>query len=185
MNRAEKLEELLSSKPFDKLTASEKELVLSELESEEQYEAMRKIGITLAKKTADLSPDPQILISLQRRMGDGKKASVIYEMLSWQAPAYMTVLLIGVFSAVTWFISKEQEGITTLPITLVKTDTVYLASKPDTVFREKIIYRYPKLKTSTLQRVTKTETIPQQRDVTGVNMKAYEELENLLVSGSK
>lgn len=184
MNRAEKLEELLSTKAFDELTWSEKELVLSELGSEEQYEVMRKIGNTLMKGNI-LTPDPQIIKSLQQKMRDEKRTSVVYQLLSWQAPAYVTVFMVAACCTFTWFVTKKSNP--SPLVTIVKTDTVYLASQPDTIFREKVIYRYVKPKVLFTQNVTKTETTTpvRQPEITGVSMKANEALEKFLVSGSK
>ena len=59
-----RIEALLESKAFGELTAEEKEFVLKELGSEEQYHVLRKIGAALVAEKADLSPDPRVLTKL-------------------------------------------------------------------------------------------------------------------------
>lgn len=188
MNRAEKLEELLSSKTFDELTLSEKELVLNELGSEEQYEAMRKIGVTLVKRTAGLSPDPKILKSLQHYMHGQQNGFTLAGAFTFRMPVYASVLLIILFSIAAGVISRKTMPVPNSPVTVVKTDTVYLTTKADTIFQERVIYRYAKLKKSFPQQLNQTvqaEPLQQQTQITGVNMKESEALEKLLVSGSR
>src|SRR6186713_3233990 len=166
MKREEKIEELLSSKRFDELTLPERELVMQELGSEEHYEAMRKIGVTLVKKTTGLSPNPKILKSLQQHMLEQNQTrSQLTGLLTFRIPAYASVLLILLFSTITWLISKNAGTSETPPITIVHTDTVYLVSRPDTVFQDRIIYRYARLKSSfppNLNRTVQAQSLQKQ-----------------------
>jgi len=185
MNRVEKLEELLSSKSFDELTPAEKELVFLELGSEAQYEAMRKIGVILVKKTAGLSPDPEILKSLQSSVREQKRGTFIMNMLTVRIPLYAPLTLIIFVSLAAWISGNKVNP--PHRITIVQTDTVFLSNQPDTVFREKIIYRYVRLKKAFPQdlRTTVQAQPEHQPEIRGVSMKENEVLEKLLVSGSR
>jgi hypothetical protein len=104
----------------------------------------------------------------------------------WQVkvPAWSTLLVAGCFAfGAWWFTSSSVKPIVEQQIvSSIVYDTVYVASKPDTVFVQQVVYRErPVLLTKTVNQVsTKSAT-----NSNGINMKEKEELENLLVSGSR
>jgi len=184
-----KLEGLLVSKSFDALTPDEKIFVLEELGSEERYHAMQKIDQALKKITVDVSPDPAIIRSLQHRMKRSASRSGIASMLGARFPAYATVLLIVLFSAVSWWAGRSRSKEMSRIVERVRIDTVYLTAKADTLYRDRIIYREVKVSSKPAQKVFKvagnpTNEKPGEKAV-GVNMKEQKELEMLLVSGSE
>jgi hypothetical protein len=65
-----------------------------------------------------------------------------------------------------------------------QTDTVFIASKPDTIIRERIVYVKTPATAPALQTAKSVQFIPVETSK-GVNMKEKEELEKLLVSGSR
>ncbi len=73
---------------------------------------------------------------------------------------------------------KPQEQVLTSSIVY---DTIYVASKPDTVFTEKVVYRDQPVILTRIDVVEKNKPM----DKNGINMKEKEELEKLLVSGSE
>lgn len=184
-----KLEALLASKSFDALTPDEKIFVLEELGSEERYHAMQRIDRALKKMTVDVSPDPAIIQSLQYRMKRSASHSGIALMLGVRFPAYATVLLIVLFSAVSWWVGRSPSKEISRVVERVRIDTVYLTAKADTLYRERIIYREVKVINKPAQRVFKVAGStpvekPGEKEV-GVSMKEQQELEMLLVSGSE
>ncbi|MBX2900238.1 MAG: hypothetical protein KF775_11330 [Cyclobacteriaceae bacterium] len=86
-----------------------------------------------------------------------------------------------VFGVLGWWMGQPRAK--PEPVTLVEHvtvhDTLYIASKPDTVFREKIIYR------DKLVILTTQTRLPENKSEKGVSMKEKEELDNLLVSGAR
>ena len=79
-----------------------------------------------------------------------------------------------------WWLGKSEP---TIPVTRVEKilmhDTVYLATKPDTVFRERVIFKDRPII------LTTGNNQPEESSTKGVSMKEKEELDKLLVSGSE
>lgn len=182
-----KLEALLASKAFEALTPDEKVFVLEELGSEEQYNGMRKIEQALKEAAVDVSPDPAILQSLRYRMKQQAPSAGIARLFNVKFPAYATVLLIILFSAVSWWVGKGDSKEVPRIVERLRIDTVYLAAKADTVYRERILYREAKVIQAPKQKVFKVaDAISDEKPVPeGVSMKEQQGLEVLLVSGSE
>lgn len=184
MKPLEKIEELFLSKSFDALTTDEKELVLRELGSASEYDAMRKIALS-SRKSESITPDPRILKTLRHTMREKQTQSI--PLISFRVPAYAAALMIAVASATTWFLAKSSTVTPTL-VTEVKHDTVYLTSNPDTVFVDRVVYRTARMKKYFPENLTTRSSAPKLErpaEVVGVSMKEQEELERLLVSGSR
>jgi len=85
-----------------------------------------------------------------------------------------------VFGFSGWWLGQSEKpmSLTKIEQVLVR-DTIYVATKPDTVVREKIIYRD--------RPVILTTTNPQNETpiTKGVSMKEKEDLDKLLVSGTE
>jgi hypothetical protein len=187
----DRLEHLLETKTWSELTAEEKSFVVEELGSEEQFNAMRKVGHALVSMhKADLSPDPSIERVLKNKLKEKHTHS-----FSWQSvvqlkmPALTSALLIVLTAIVSWYAGK---GFTVnMPENTQRivhvTDTVYLSTAPDTIIVEKVRYRYIKKGTDP-QNVFSVVNQTKQADpenAKGFNMKEKEELDNFLVSGSE
>ncbi len=106
----DELERLLSTKTFAQLSDEECDFVLKKLGSEEQYNAMRRVTLALITSKVDLSPDPDILPSLKKKMADTRERSGLSLMglFSFNVPAYASLLLIIFTSVVTWFVSRNK-----------------------------------------------------------------------------
>ena len=187
----ERLEQLIRTKAFHELSEVEKEFVRQEFESEEQYETMRKLTPILGKMALDseeMHPRPSTLEFLKhslvvKRHGD----SVWNELFAWRVPAYATVLAVGIGCALTWWItSRPVVEITEKPL-VSKADTVYLTLKPDTIIKEKVVYRFVKAVVETKPSAQLSTELTSEKHIVpvGVSMKDKEELERLLVSGSR
>ena len=69
--RMERLEQLIQTKTFHELSEVEKECVLVEFETEEQYQTMRKLTLTLHEMAVDderIKPRTSTLESLKQRL---------------------------------------------------------------------------------------------------------------------
>lgn len=189
--KIEKLEQLIQTKAFLELSDAEKEFVLEEFELEERYQAMRKLTPILNEMTLDqeeVKPRPSTLESLKQSLGaEDSTNSVWNKLFAWRVPAYAAVLVVGISCAVTWWLTDQPViEITEKPL-VVNADTVYVTSKPDTIFKEKVVYRFVKMveKTKTPMQLPDNLTSDKNAVPVGVSMKDKEELEKLLVSGSR
>lgn len=183
--KEQKLERLLDEKSFDQLTREEKEVVLQEFGSEEQYRLARKIGPALVKLKTGLSPDPWILASLQDQVKIRQRPSRWTSFFQAQVPAYVMAGACLVIVVVMWWL-KPVPASTPVAVRTVR-DTVYLATVPDTVYRRKIIFRYRYRYINVATPATTpldTRMVEPVAGSEGVTMKDKEELEKLLVSGS-
>jgi hypothetical protein len=100
-------------------------------------------------------------------------------------PNYATILLLLVMGYLSWIAgSSVKPQIRYVEKTKLQTDTVFIASKPDTIIRERVVYIKTPALAPVLQTAKAIQPIPVETSK-GVNMKDKEELEKLLVSGSK
>jgi len=186
MKPTEKIEELLSTKSFDSLTPEEQAFVIHELGSPSEYEALRKVGAGLSAKVDSPTPNPRILKNLQHLMQEKKPSA--FPVFQLKVPAYVSAMLIIFFSSIAWIAAKTTST-ETEPLAVVKTDTIFLTQKADTIYREKVVYRYryaAMKKYFPEEITTRTSPVAEQPVESGsINMKEQEELEALLVSGSK
>jgi hypothetical protein len=100
-------------------------------------------------------------------------------------PAYASLVLMVCVGALGWLAGSNYSSMNQVSVKQVikQVDTVYLATRPDTVIREKIIYLKPEAPAPPSLQVS-SKTLPNSQPIKGVNMKDKEELETLLVSGS-
>jgi hypothetical protein len=184
--KQQKLEELLESKTFAELDEQERGFVLRELGSEEEYSTLRKISEALVTDKADLSPDPRILRRLRMEMKHvPTDETFLSRILNYSLPVYAVVIL-GILAAMAWLAIDSENPTTVIqPITQIRTDTVYVTAKPDTVYLEKIVVKYVQPSEAETYSVVRNVSNADDSDSNeGVNMKEKEELERFLVSGS-
>jgi len=186
-NELDKLEHLLQSKKFTALTSEEKIWVSQWIESEVEYENLRGSEERIKQhfqSTAAFTPEPEGLTALKAKL-QSKHAAL--PLMWWQVkvPAWSTIIIAIFFGVSSWWMAfsfnkvKLQEQVLTSSIVY---DTIYVASKPDTVFIQQVVYKErPVLLTKSVKQVDNNNASPSN----GINMKEKEELENLLVSGSR
>ena len=179
-NDFEKFEALLQSKSYRELTPQELQYVNQWVESAQEYEALRASGKQVVAWFNANPVSKPVKESLQQlkhslRVQHQSTHNIWYKLVWGYA---VTALIFGVLG---WWIGQPQ--IKPEPVTLVEQvtvrDTLYVASKPDTVFQEKIIYRDRPVILTTQTRQ------PESKNEKGVSMKEKEELDKLLVSGSE
>jgi hypothetical protein len=175
----EKLESLIQSKSWLELDDDEKTFVIEKIGSEARYDALRKVNRALVTaQKVDLSPDPSTLRDLHERLK--QKRQPAFSLWAYRMPAVASLLLFVLVGAAGWYVGRENSIKATAFI--VKTDTVYLSTPPDTIYINKVVYRYvPK------PQIEDTKTIIVKNASTGsrgVSMKEKEDLEKLLVSGT-
>jgi hypothetical protein len=182
----EKLEWLMKSKSYTELSNEEREWVSQWMESASEYDLLRKSEIQMRQYFDDSKIDPPASSTLAQLVNHLKKKNRMQQAgVWWQIkPSLSTWALAILFGCVGWWIGQsasspvaQQEVITS---TIVR-DTIYIASKVDTIFMEKVIYKdRPVI-------LTKNNSIKELKNTSGsngINMKEKEELEKLLVSGT-
>jgi hypothetical protein len=99
----------------------------------------------------------------------------------WSVPAWAAILALVVAGGAGWYAGTSTGPQEVYVDRIVaKTDTVLVASRPDTVVIERVVYR----NIPTLLPVTVGQPAPTRTPASkGVNMKEKEELDKLLVSG--
>ena len=185
MDELDRIENLLQTKTFIELTSEEKIWVGQWIASELEYENLRKSETKIKQyflKSENAVPKPEGLNELKARLNLKQSRSLNW----WQAklPAWSTLLVAICFGVGGWWLTSSSDKVITQPqqLTSVVYDTVYVATKPDTVFVQQVVYKErPVILTKSVQKAATKIVVPSN----GINMKEKEELENLLVSGSR
>jgi hypothetical protein len=182
----DKIESLLKNKAFIQLSSEEKFWISQWIESETEYENLRtaesQIRHYFFSGKID-APDSVTLGKLTnhlRRLESKKQTR-----LSWQLkPSMGALLMSALFGSLGWWIgqSTNEDSQKQTFNTVVVHDTIFVASKPDTIFTEKVVY---KNRPVILTRNPGTTDVNKSIEKNGINMKEKEELEKLLVSGTE
>jgi hypothetical protein len=182
----EKMEQLMRNKSYDELNSEEREWVNQWIDSLEEYELLRKSEIQIRQylqKERVNPPDQKVLTHLTSRLRLKSAAST--EMGWTLKPSWSVLLVACFFGFAGWWIGNSTSAnnpVNALQQVVIR-DTIYRASKPDTIVIEKVIYRdRPVILTKSVDN-DKSNQNPSQPD--GINMKEKEELEKLLVSGTE
>ncbi len=186
MENFEEFEELLRQRSYAELTENEKQWVTQFISSEAEYESLRQADRQLnhyVTATRKLTPSPKIWAAIKNDIAQNKKAAKVY-WLNTSIPAYATLVLLMVVGIFSWYGGSNYNSTTVYePKIVTHIDTVFIASKPDTIVRERIVYLKTYPTPAIIQASTKRlENMPATK---GINMKEKEELERLLVSGSR
>ncbi len=181
----EKLEQLIQSKSYSELSKEEKEWVGQWVLSTDEYESLRSSGIEIRQyfqNTSVADPDSEILTQLTshlRRIKSRQNTGIFWQ-LKPSLGAILMSILVGGFG---WWIGKSTND-NHLPQTfnpVVLYDTIFIASKPDTIYTEKVIYKYRPVNLTQSANTDVTKSAVKN----GISMKEKEELEKLLVSGTE
>lgn len=180
-NALDRFEALLKQHAYEALSQQEKEWVKQFVASQEEYESMRKAGQSLELHFSPTSPtaaDHAVLASLQKRFHLRNEPQA---QRKWSVPAWAAMLALFVVGGSSWYAGMATGPREVYVDRIVsKTDTVLVASRPDTVVIERVVYRNVPM----LMPVSVRQPAPARNPVTkGINMKDKEELEKLLVSG--
>lgn len=177
-NQYEDFEKIVSEKSYSELTPRELKIVSQFISGQQAYEAFRLSGSKMKNwfhENPVTNEQPESLQQLKRAFRQQQPEKVYSVRKVWVGYAMVAMS----FGLLGWWLGKSEAAavVTTVDKIMVH-DTVYLAAKPDTVFREKIIYRDRSIILTTGQRP------PEASASRGVSMKEKEELDKLLVSGS-
>jgi hypothetical protein len=178
-NEYEDFEKLLTEKSYSELTANELKLISQFVTSQQEYESFRLSGLEMKKWFQDnpvMNKSDESLLKLKRGL---RQQQPVDNFSLWKVSiGYAMVALLFGFGG--WWMGKSEPPV---PVTKVEKilmhDTVYITSKPDTVFRERIIYKDRPII------LTTNNHQPEIQNTKGISMKEKEDLDKLLVSGSE
>lgn len=182
----ERLEQLIQNRPYAELTIEEKEWVGQWVVSVDEYENLRSSEVEIRQylqNTQVADPDSETLNRITRhlRMSKSRQSSGLISRLK---PSLGAVIMSVLFGCLGWWIGQstnEKAQMHTFDPVVVH-DTIFVATKPDTIFTEKVVY---KTRSVILTRNPVTPDVNKSPDKNGINMKEKEELEKLLVSGTE
>ena len=173
----EKFEELLKTKDYAQLSDAERILVSHFIESEEEYQSMRKV-LHSEDATRKLSPRKEILPSLHAHLRENHSRS-------FKVSGYAASLIILLCSGLCYWLGAQNETVIQTPERIVqlpgRIDTLTIYEKPDTVFLTKVVYKEKAVyieKESPVTQASYTE-----KENTSINMQENGDLNVLLVSG--
>jgi hypothetical protein len=187
MENLEEFEELLRQHSYGELTDNEKQWVSNFVSSETEYESLRKTNQQLSNyfsEKTNLTPSPKVWTAIKSDLAMAKKSASGGYWLSTPLPAYATLTLLLAVGALCWYGGSNFNSLNEAESQIVtRIDTIYIASMPDTVVRERIVYVKANPAPAIIQASTnQPQAVPAMK---GINMKEKEELERLLVSGSR
>lgn len=188
MENIDQIEKLLQSRSYQELTAAEREFVNTVIDSEEEYEEMRKVNFSLSE-IKHQSPVFQSS-DVWRKIKSTRQAAHAVSNYPWYSkpiPSYAAAAIVIMVGGLGWFLGSISHQPLIVEKNTLQTDTVFLAAKPDTIFKEKIIYR------TIVERVKEQQPFADQGNSSdkiiatqkGVTMLEKDELGKLLVSGSR
>jgi len=184
----EKLEQLMQSKPYAELSHEEKEWVSQWMESPDEYDVLRKSEVQMRQYFHDSNVNPPVQSTLTQLTKHLKtKTSKQRVGFWWQLKPSLSAWSMAIlFGGVGWWIGQSANSTVakteTVQSTIIR-DTIYIDSQPDTIFSERVIYRdRPVILTGGSH---DKESSKKSSESNGINMKEKEELEKLLVSGTK
>jgi len=180
------IDKLISTKQFSELTPEELAFVMQELGGEEQYVALQKVHSVLnSSLPTNLTPRANTQSLLRDRFNQQYAKHSLWRNLAFATmPAYAVILLLmsGVF--LTWTLATSMQQVKTRTVMVSKKDTVRIVMKADTVFVNRVVYKYKRVKVNPVYNFVQTKHFEIKTDSTlSVSMKEKEELDNLLVTG--
>jgi hypothetical protein len=183
MSNEEKLEQLVRGKNWLDLTDEERKFVYQELGSEELFCNLQQVEINLRQRSDNIVPNKKSLQLLQSKFRNHHhKHSWVSNVMSFSMPAYASLSLVVLAVWIGWLVGNAFEKPAIVYQKITTTDTVYLASKPDTVFLTKIVYKSPASQPPVFTSVNDSNIAPVNN---GVSMQEKELLNSFIVSGSE
>jgi len=181
------IDRLIATKQFSELTSEELAFVMREVGSEEQYVALQKVHSVLnSSSSTHLTPRVSTQQLLQDRFSQQYARHSLWRSLAFTTiPAYAVILLLSSGVFLTWMLTTVMQPVKTRTVTMIsKKDTVRIEMKADTVFINRIVYKYRRAKVSPVYNFVQARHFEIKTDSTlSVSMKEKEELDNLLVTG--
>lgn len=188
MENIDQIEKLLQSCSYQELSADERALVNTVIDSEEEYEEMRKVNFSLSE-IKDQSPvfqSPAVWRKI-KSTHYGTHTVLAYPWYAKPIPSYAAAAIVILVGSITWFFGSKSHQPLIVEKTTIQKDTVFVTAKPDTIIKEKIVYR------TIVERVKDNQALADQGNSAdkiiatqkGVTMLDKEELGKLLVSGSR
>lgn len=182
MNTSEEIDLLIQTKKWNELSPEERGRVEQLVGGEEAYDRLRVLFFAMEKSdTLNMRPSPDTLKALKRKFREHHRvANPLASVLSFKLPAFAAIMLMVILSVASWYVAKRSVQPEVTTITLEKTDTLFV-TKRDTVTLTRVVYKTVYKDRPVVAAVEHDET----DFVKSVNMQEKEELNNLLVSGTR
>jgi len=179
-NEYEIFERLVSEKRYSELSADELKLVNHFVTNEQEYDAFRISGLDMKRWFRE---NPVVDVTDKTFSDLKQEFNLVHQpqvSFAWWKVSVGYAMAAIVFGFGGWWLGQSEKptSMSRIEQVLVR-DTIYVTTKPDTVVREKIIYRDRPFIVTTTKQQNETPIIK------GVSMKEKEELDKLLVSGSE
>lgn len=150
MENIDRLEKLLRTCSYAELSAEQRMEIKELVSSEEEYEALRLVIQHLEHASSpDVVPVPSsdVLSRIKRHVRSTAPVN-FWRWWSVPVPSYATAAIVLAVGIVCWWAGSRTNP---RPVLVEKSklviDTVYVASRPDTVFVDRVVY-VPKKETS-------------------------------------
>ncbi|MBY0432897.1 MAG: hypothetical protein K2U26_02180 [Cyclobacteriaceae bacterium] len=185
MEEIDRMEWLLKQYAYSELSESDRAWVHAFVQSEDEYEALRKVNHLLkATVKTDVAPSPEVWREIRALAAPQKTPSIFERWLHYPMPSYAAMIAVICVATLAWIGGASSRQPLLVERISQRVDTVYIPTKPDTIFRSKIVYVNVPIRVQQKD-VEPTKPMDQNTLVTrGVTMKEKEELGKLLVSGS-
>jgi hypothetical protein len=184
MSKEEKLEQLVREKTWINLTEQEREFIFEELGSEEMFRNLQQLEVNLNRQADNIFPNKESLQILRSKFREHHNTkSWVQRWITFPTPAYAALSLVVLAVWIGWMLGSASGKSAVVYQQITKIDTVYFASKPDTVFLTKVIYKNVSPHQAIFTSVDEPmHAVPENH---GVSMKEKEELNSFIVSGSE
>ncbi|HTJ48979.1 MAG TPA: hypothetical protein VL443_05950 [Cyclobacteriaceae bacterium] len=181
------IDRLIATKQFSELTSEELTFVMQELGGEEQYIALQKVHSVLnSSSSTNLTPRANTQLLLQERFNQQYAKHSLWRSLAFSTmPTYVVILLLAGGIFLTWMLTTAMQPVKTRTVMMAsEKDTVKIVMKADTVFVNRVVYKYRRAKVNPVYNFVQARHFEIKTDSTlSVSMKEKEELDNLLVTG--
>jgi hypothetical protein len=200
----ERIEKIIRDRIYDELLPEEKFILDYNGIDRLLFEQLKSLDERLIheywKEFENMEPDKASFMYLKNKLKEKSNLPPVWGpklfwIFNYRIPAYLSFILMILLATTGWFIGKNTQQATgyVLPKEVIyKTDTLYLASVPDTVTVEKVVYMNNKeggLPVAKKYRIDKTYTdldnfsgISQLTSKVGLSYNENETIPELLVS---
>lgn len=180
MKEFEKIEQLLNKGNFNALTEEDQYWIKENFGGAEAFDHLRD-SIMIARKEKLMPVRSDVKKDLMKQFQ--KKHQPRWKLaLQWKMPAYaVAILLVLVTGSLLAFMPEKERLVEKYVLQDPVIDTVYLVSKPDTIFIERTIEQPVYVKV--FETTDETPVVAEERKLRGKSLAEQSEIKDILVSG--
>ena len=178
----DRLERLLESGEFASLSIEDQHWVNENLGDEAAYNKLTKV-VGIANRDMRVLVSPKVRRDLMKQFRQKHQPNWVLA-VQWKIPAYVAVMAILTFSfLITWLIPAQERIVERLVSQEMIVDTIYVASKPDTVFIKQTIEKPIYITVYKERESEKSQVAAIVREPKGKSLADQSEIKDILVSG--